>query len=111
MLPRRMAVACASFLMPMPNKNCEQRQALVPMAAVADIEYTSSYSSIKRKNLDRMITIYSNVLEGYNANLIVEELKQVMDEYPMPEGFTYEFTGEQQQQAEDMGFLNIQLLA
>ena len=80
--------------------------AQVPISAVADIEYSSSYSSIKRKDLDRMITIYSNVLEGYNANNIVEELKVVMADFDMPEGFTYEFTGEQQQQAEDMGFLN-----
>jgi multidrug efflux pump subunit AcrB len=80
--------------------------AQVPMSAVADIEYSSSYSSIKRKNLDRMITIYSNVLEGYNANNIVEELKVAMADFDMPSGFTYEFTGEQQQQAEDMGFLN-----
>lgn len=82
----------------------------VPISAVADIEYSSSYSSIKRKNLDRMITIYSNVLEGYNANQIVEELKVAMEDYPLPAGFTYEFTGEQQQQQEDMGFLNTAFL-
>ena len=82
----------------------------VPISAVASIEYSSSYSSIKRKDLNRMITIYSNVLEGYNANNIVEELKGVMQEFPLPPGFTYEFTGEQQQQAEDMGFLSTAFL-
>lgn len=78
----------------------------VPISAVADIEFTSSYSSIKRKNMDRVITIYSNVLEGYNANEIIAEIDAAMQRYPLPDGFTYEFTGEQQQQAEDMGFLN-----
>ena len=78
----------------------------VPVSAVADVEYSSSYSSIKRKNMDRMITIWSNVLEGYNANAIVEELKYEMGDFPLPDGFTYEFTGEQQQQEEDMGFLS-----
>ncbi|MDX1685828.1 MAG: efflux RND transporter permease subunit, partial [Saprospiraceae bacterium] len=82
----------------------------VPVSAVADFEYSSSYSSIKRKNLDRMITIYSNVLEGYNANEIVEELQLAMEDFPLPEGFTYEFTGEQQQQQEDMGFLSTAFL-
>jgi multidrug efflux pump subunit AcrB len=82
----------------------------VPISAVASIEYSSSYSSIKRKDLNRMITIYSNVLEGYNANNIVEELKGVMKDFPLPPGFTYEFTGEQQQQAEDMGFLSTAFL-
>ncbi len=77
----------------------------VPISAVADIEYSSTYNSIKRKNSDRVVTIYSNVLDGYNANNIVAELKSNMESYDFPEGFTYEFTGEQQQQAEDMAFL------
>lgn len=84
--------------------------AQVPISAVADVEYSSSYSSIKRKNMDRMITIYSNVLEGYNANKIVADLQLAMEDYPMPAGFSYEFTGEQQQQQEDMGFLNTAFL-
>ena len=78
----------------------------VPISAVADIEYTSTYTSIKRKNLDRVITVYSNVIEGYNANEIVAAIGEYMEEYEMPIGFSYEFTGEQQQQAEDMAFLN-----
>lgn len=82
----------------------------VPIAAVADVKFSSTYSSIKRKDLDRVITIYSNVLEGYNANEIIEEMKGWMQQYPLPDGYNYEFTGEQQQQAEDMGFLNLAFL-
>lgn len=78
----------------------------VPISAVADVEYTSTYSAIKRKDLDRVITIYSNVLDGYNANEIIAELDRAMEQYPLPSGFTYEFTGEQQQQAEDSAFLS-----
>ncbi len=77
----------------------------VPISAVADVRYTSTYSSIKRKNLDRVLTIYSNVLPGYNANEIVSEIKAAMPDFDLPRGYTYEFTGEQEQQAEDMGFL------
>ncbi len=82
----------------------------VPISAVANIEYSSTFSSIKRKNLERVVTIYSNVLEGYNANEIVAEIDEAMQDYNLPAGFTYEFTGEQQQQAEDMGFLNTAFL-
>ena len=79
----------------------------VPISAVADVKYTSTYSAIKRKDLDRVITIYSNVLEGYNANEIIADMDRYMAQYELPNGFTYEFTGEQQQQSEDMGFLNV----
>ncbi len=78
----------------------------VPISSVADIKYSSTYSSIKRKDRERMITVNSNVLEGYNANEIVAELDELMADYPLPPGFSYEFTGEQQQQEEDMAFLS-----
>lgn len=77
----------------------------VPISTVATVEYTSTYSSIKRKDLDRVITISSNVLDGYTGNEIVPQLDQVMQGFDLPQGFTYEFTGEQEQQAEDVGFL------
>ena len=82
----------------------------VPVSAIADVQYTSTYNAIKRKNLDRMITIFSNVLEGYNANEIVAAIDESLQDFDMPPGYTYEFTGEQQQQAEDMGFLMVAFL-
>src|SRR5699024_5113654 len=59
---------------------------------------------------ERVITIYSNVLEGYNANQIVEALKEDMSTYNIPDGFTYKFSGEQEEQAEAMDFLSSALL-
>ncbi len=82
------------------------RIAQVPVSAVAEVTYSSTYSSIKRKDGDRLVSVSSNVLDGYNANEIVAELKEIMNDYDFPEGYSYEFTGEQQQQAEDMAFLS-----
>lgn len=77
----------------------------VPISSVADASFSSTYSSIKRKNLQRVITIYSEVVQGYNANEIIAQLNDLVSLYPFPEGFTWRFTGEQEQQAEDMAFL------
>lgn len=77
----------------------------VPVSAVATFSYSTTYGQVKRKNMDRVITIYSNVLEGYNANEINAQLKPLMAAYDMPEGFKYEFTGEQEEQEESMIFL------
>lgn len=82
----------------------------VPISAVADFQYSTTYSSIRRIDGRRVITLGSNVLDGYNANEIVASLKDAMDDYNMPDGYTFEFTGEQQQQAEDMAFLSGALL-
>ncbi len=81
------------------------RIAQVPISAVTDYDYSSTYSAIKRKDGKRMVTISSNVLDGYNANEIVAQMKDALQVYDFPEGFTYQFTGEQQQQAEDTAFL------
>jgi multidrug efflux pump len=82
----------------------------VPISAVADLAYSDTYGSITRKDRKRMITIWSNVLEGYNANEINIRLKEIMADYTMPVGNTYEFTGEQEEQAESMAFLSTAMI-
>ena len=77
----------------------------VPISAVADVTYTTTYGSVKRKDMERVITIYSNVLEGYNPTKINDQLKTLMTFYEMPPGYTYKFTGEQEEQEESMAFL------
>jgi multidrug efflux pump subunit AcrB len=82
----------------------------VPISAVADISYSTTYGSVKRKDLERVITIYSNVVEGYNATKINDQLKAQMSHFNIPPGYTYKFTGEQEEQEESMAFLVSALL-
>jgi multidrug efflux pump subunit AcrB len=77
----------------------------VPISSVTKTELTSAFSSIKRKNLKRVITIYSNVLQGYNGNAIVEQLQRELASYDLPQDISLEFTGEQEKQQENMSFL------
>lgn len=77
----------------------------VPISAVADIEYSTTYGSVMRKDLSRVITVWSNVIEGYNATKVNNELRVLMANFKMPEGYKYEFTGEQQEQEESAAFL------
>jgi multidrug efflux pump subunit AcrB len=78
----------------------------VPISAVAYATKTSTFSAVKRKDLNRVITIQSNVLEKYNPTETVAKIKAVMENYEMPEGYTISFTGEQEKQAEQMAFLS-----
>lgn len=77
----------------------------VPISAVARVEYSKTFSSINRINMDRVITLSSNVLPGYNATIINQQIKDVLADYSIPEGYRYQFTGEQQEQAESTEFL------
>ncbi|MBV6640119.1 MAG: efflux RND transporter permease subunit [Cyclobacteriaceae bacterium] len=83
----------------------------VPISAVAEAELSSTYGSVKRKDLDRMITLSSNVLGGYNPTEINNQIKTLLEnELEMPNGYTYKFGGEQAEQAKEMAFLSRALL-
>jgi multidrug efflux pump len=82
----------------------------IPISAVADFEYSTTYDKISRIDNKRTITISSNVVEGYNANEINQRIRQLLSNYQMPDGYTYAFTGEQQEQDESSEFLFFALL-
>ncbi len=80
----------------------------VPISAVATVSDTSSLGAIKRKNRERVVTIYSNVLDSYNATEINDQIKNLLkskEKEFLPYGYKYSFTGEQESQAEEMAFL------
>lgn len=77
----------------------------VPISAVADIKYGSTYGSVKRKDLEKAVTLFSNVLDGYNATEINNQIKDLMANYEVPEGITVKYTGEQEEQAKSQAFL------
>ncbi|MBL7845300.1 MAG: efflux RND transporter permease subunit [Cyclobacteriaceae bacterium] len=78
----------------------------VPISSIATAELSSSYGSVKRKDLKRIITISSNVLGGFNATEINNQIKELLADYRMPPGYAYKFGGEQEKQMEEMSFLS-----
>ncbi len=83
---------------------------LIPLSSVADFDYTSTFSSVRRKDLDRVVTLYSNVVEGYNPTVVNQKIKDLMINFDIPPGYRYEFTGEQEEQDESLNFLMRALL-
>jgi multidrug efflux pump len=77
----------------------------IPISAVADYSYGSTYENIKRKDNTRVITLSSNLIEGYNGNKINTDIRQLLDNYEMPPGYRWEITGEQEDQKETSDFL------
>lgn len=95
----------ALFNQPITFRNNEGKIIQVPISAMVSTKNTASFSSIKRKDLKRTITVYSNVLGGYNATEIVNHLKEELQNYELPQNIDLAFTGEQEKQADNMGFL------
>ena len=82
----------------------------IPISAIAKIEYQSSYGGVIHQEYRPTITLSSNVLTGYNANEIVQEISAALEDYDIPEGYEFNFTGEQQDQEESGAFLSMAFL-
>ncbi len=83
----------------------------IPISSLVDVDYTSTYGSIKRKNVKRVITLFSNVLSGYTPTEVNARIKTAIDQFTK-KGQTVNITqtGEGAQQAETGAFLGKALL-
>lgn len=82
----------------------------IPISSVARVMPSTSYGGIIRKDFDRVITLSSNVLDGYNANEIIASLKSEFKGQEWPDGYELKFAGEQDDQQEASSFLGTALL-
>ena len=77
----------------------------IPISAIAKVDYTSTYGGITRIDNKRVITLSSNVLTGYNANEIIQQIKKSLDKFEIPDDYKIGFTGEQDMQNEIGNYL------
>lgn len=83
----------------------------VPISAVVTPSYETTYGSVNRKDQDRVVTLYSNVLDGYNLNQIIAQLEILFSDYDgIPEGYDINFSGEKAEQEKSMAFLQTAFL-
>ncbi|MES2593480.1 MAG: efflux RND transporter permease subunit [Bacteroidota bacterium] len=82
----------------------------VPLSAFCDVEYSNTYGGIKRKMQKRVITISSNVVEGFNENEVAGMVGKAMVGYTPTGKVEVKMTGQQEEQAETGAFLGKALL-
>ncbi len=82
----------------------------IPLSAVAKVNYTNAYGGIKRKNLKRVITLGSEVLNGYTADEVTKNITQIAASFPVHDGVKINLTGEKEDQKETMGFLGFAMV-
>ena len=77
----------------------------IPISSFATIDYATTYGGIKRKNQKRIISLSSNVLTGFNENEVVASVTEAIKDFNAPSGVQLKMGGQQEEQAETMGFL------
>ena len=83
----------------------------IPIAALVSTQNNASFSAIKHRKTVRMVTLYSDVLAGYNANEVMANVKSALMNYNLDLGVEFKFTGEIEEQDKNMNFLSNALLA
>ena len=79
----------------------------IPVSAVAKQTNTSGFSSIKHKDANRVVTVYSALAPGYtDAAAIVGQIQHEMKSFSeMPRGIKIDYTGQIEEQNKEMAFL------
>jgi len=65
----------------------------VPISAVSQTKKTTTYNQIKRKNQKRVMTVYSNVLTGFNGDEITKQIEAELKNYNLSKTVSYSFSG------------------
>ncbi len=84
----------------------------IPLVSVADWGVGEGLGSIRRKDLDRVATVSADVASGYNSFAVLAEVRQTLAEFEatLPPGYTVQYTGENEEQAEATEFLSTAFL-
>jgi multidrug efflux pump len=79
----------------------------IPLVAVADWELEPGFGSIRRKDMDRVATVSSDVRAGENSNAVLAEVQSTLAPFVerLPQGYTMRYTGQQEEQSDAQEFL------
>ena len=80
---------------------------MVPLTTLAEIEYTGAIGDIVRIDNQRVVTVKANVDETKIPGPVARaEAEKLLNDLPLPPGYSIKFTGEMQEQQESEEFLS-----
>ncbi len=83
----------------------------IPVTSLIERNNITSFNTIKHRQLNRVVTLYSDVLAGFNANAVVNNIKKALLSYNLADNIQFKFSGEIEEQEKNMSFLSNALLA
>ncbi|MEX0609437.1 MAG: efflux RND transporter permease subunit [Balneolaceae bacterium] len=79
----------------------------IPLSEIATWEVSDGFGGIRHKESERVVTVSADVRSQYQSNTVLEEAQDLLQPYlnDLPPGYTYNWTGQQQDQEESFTFL------
>ncbi len=78
----------------------------IPISAFAEIEFTTGLAAVYRIDARRVVTVSADVGAGFNGNVLLAEVQGQLEDLNIPAGYTLDYTGESEDQAEASEFLS-----
>ena len=66
----------------------------IKLSDIAVFESTEAPKSVNRVDQTRYIAVSASIAEGYNISFVSEDVEAALEEYAMPEGYSYTMSGE-----------------
>jgi len=82
----------------------------VPLRDIATVSYSEGPSMIQRENAKRMVVISADLSAGRSLSMVATAISRILKKYEMPQGYFYDFGGEQQSMRETFSSLIFVLL-
>jgi multidrug efflux pump subunit AcrB len=80
----------------------------IPLSSLARWHVDEGLGEVRRKNLDRVATISSDVRSGEQSNAVLADVQATLADFEqsLPPGYSIRYTGQQEDQAEAQAFLS-----
>lgn len=84
----------------------------IPMTALADVKYTNTFGGVRRLDLERIVTISSNITAEYQPKQtqVVNAVKAALAQFPQQDGVKVGFMGEDAEMMDAVNFLGRSLV-
>ncbi len=76
-----------------------------PLANMAHLELTSGLSGVNHVDRDRVVTVSGEAF-GRSSAEVLAEVKDILDGYKTPQGYSYSFAGQDEEQQKAQSFLS-----
>ncbi len=82
----------------------------IPLKDVAEFTTALSLESINRADQSRYLNVSASIAKGYNVGLVSADIEDRLEDYQLPEGYRFVFSGENEMINDAMGQVLLMLL-
>ena len=76
------------------GKDEENKEVDVPLKELVEFQDTEGFSSIRRENQNRYVTVSAGIDRDHNIGLVSQEVEKALEDYQVPEGCSLQMAGE-----------------